>query len=107
MSEITVEQIIRLGDDLKNIWPKLSDAGVRAESTSAMPAGYPAYASIKDAVKIFGIGQTYFYELIRKYPDFPFIRLGLRKMLIDVPATYEWMHSHNCNSEPLLDCDEE
>ena len=85
-----VEQIIALGDALK----ELTQLPARTAPQTALPFGCPLYAGIASVGELFGIGENTMRAIVKANPDFPALRIG-KKILIDVPGAYEWMHEHN------------
>ncbi len=91
---MTIEQVIKLGDDLKAMMPEMERVTAYEAPPSALPPGCPLYTNISTAGAIFGMGENTMRMLVRDHPDFPALRLG-KKIVIDVPGLYEWLHKRN------------
>lgn len=89
---MTIESLIRLGDELKAMLPEMEQA--YEAPPSVLPAGCPLYTSISNAGALFGIGENTMRALFRDNADFPALRLG-KKIIVDVPGLYEWLHTRN------------
>lgn len=51
------------------------------------------FADMETAAGIFGICSKTLRNIRRKNADFPIIKIG-EKVLIDIPAAYEWLRDH-------------
>ena len=91
---MTIEQVIKLGDDLRAMMPELDRVTAYEAPPSSLPPGCPLYTSVANAGAIFGMGENTMRALVRDHADFPAVRLG-KKIVIDVPGLYEWLHARN------------
>lgn len=87
------KRIIALGDALREF-----EAEARAPTyeppASALPPGCPLYTSLTGAGSIFGLGENTLRLLMKRNADFPALRLG-KKVVVDVPGLYDWLHTRN------------
>ena len=90
---MTIDQVIKLGEDLKAF---AADGPMPASETpvSALPPGCPLYTSLEEAGKMFGLGLSTMRGLLKNNADFPAVRIGT-KYIVDVPGMYGWMHERN------------
>lgn len=51
------------------------------------------FADMETAAGIFGICSKTLRNIRRKHADFPIIKIG-EKLLVDIPAAYEWLRNH-------------
>ena len=103
---VTIAQLIKLADDLKAAYPSLAAMKTYEAPPSVIPPGCPLYTNTTNAAKIFSIGEHTLRKLVRRNADFPCVRIGVDKILIDVPGLYEWLHSRNGGRVPCNDEDE-
>ncbi len=103
---VTISQLIKLADDLKAAYPSLSAMKAYEAPPSVLPAGCPLYTNLATASKIFSISTDVLRGLVKKHPDFPSVRIGIEKVLIDVPGLYEWLRSRNGGRIPYTDEDD-
>lgn len=92
---MTIDQVIKLGDDLKTAFlPEAAHVTAYEAPPSVLPAGCPLYTSVSGASELFGLGENAVRALFRDNADFPALRLG-KKIVVDVPGLYEWLHKRN------------
>lgn len=94
---MTIDQVIKLGDDLKEFMPQAQGLTSYDARPGVLPAGCPLYTSVSGAGEIFGMGENTMRALMKKNADFPALRLG-KKIVIDVPGLYDWLHERNGSS---------
>lgn len=91
---MTIDQVIKLGDDLKALLPDMKAAAAYEAPPSVLPPGCPLYTSVSNAGALFGLGENTVRLLYKNNADFPALRLG-KKIVIDVPGLYAWLHERN------------
>lgn len=64
-----------------------------AGTMAILPPGTPLLAKTPRAAKIFDITERQLYELRRKYPDIPTVKIG-RDCYYDIPRCYEWFSQY-------------
>lgn len=97
---MTIEEVIQIGEGLKQLMPQVEYKTAYEAPKSVLPAGCPLYATIENTCKIFSTGDHTIRALIRDNADFPALRIG-KKIIIDVPGFYQWLHERN--GETLLE----
>lgn len=91
---MTIESLIRLGDELKAMLPEMPKTQAYEAPPSVLPPGCPLYTSTANAGELFGMGEQTMRLLIRDNADFPALRLG-KKIIVDVPGLYKWLTERN------------